>query len=415
MKRNVKHKLEDKAEKMFCRAFQSVMKCGMYVIPWNTPQVLEGKGAIRRLPGLVKLKSYRRVLVVTGNASVRLHLVDPLLEGLEQSGVRAVLFSGVRPDPSDINVEDGAALYRKHRCQAIIAFGGGSAMDCAKGIAARIARSHKSIAKMQGLLRVLLPAPDIFAVPTSSGTGSETTIAAVITSQKDHHKASITDPRLMPVCAVLDPELTVSMSPRLTATSGMDALCHAVEAYTNDTYNTDLERELCQKAVRLIYENLYRAYQDGNDLEARQNMQWAAFHAGRAFTRGSVGYVHALGHPLGSLYGVSHGMAMAMLLPLVLRQYDAAVYKKLAELCDVCGIIATDHNDAAKAEAFISWIEAMNEKMEIPKYPDMLKTEDIDQIAEWAHSEGNPLYPTPVTWTRDEMKQFLQSLIQKQA
>ncbi len=397
-------------EKSFCRAFQLVMRCGMNVMPWNTPQVLEGAGAVKQLPALVKSKGYKTVLVVTGNASVRLHLVDPLLEGLEQAGVRAVLFSGVRPDPTDINVEDGAALYKKHGCKAIVAFGGGSAMDCAKGIAARIARPHKSIVQLQGLMRVLLPAPDIFAVPTSSGTGSETTIAAVITCSKDHHKASITDPRLMPVCAVLDPELTVTMPPRLTAASGMDALCHAVEAYTNDTYNTDLERDLCRKAVKLIYENLYAAYCDGNNLEARQNMQKAAFYAGRAFTRGSVGYVHALGHPFGSLYGVSHGMAMAVLLPLVMREYGTAVHKKLAELCDVCGIEPESQSNAAKAEAFISWMEELNSKMDIPKYPDKLETEHIDQMAAWAHQEANPLYPTPVTWTQAEMKQFLVDL-----
>ncbi len=402
-----------KIEKRYCRVFQLVMKYGMNIMPWNTPKILEGCGAVKQLPALVKMKGYHTVLVVTGNASVRLHLVDPLLEELEQAGVRAILFSGVRPDPTDINVEDGAALYKKHHCKAIIAFGGGSAMDCAKGIAARIARPHKSIMQLQGLMKVLLPAPDIFAVPTSSGTGSETTIAAVITCQKDHHKASITDPRLMPVCAVLDPGLTVTMPPRLTAASGMDALCHAVEAYTNDTYNTDLERDLCRKAVKLIYDNLYQAYLDGSNLEARQNMQKAAFYAGRAFTRGSVGYVHALGHPFGSLYGVSHGVAMAMLLPLVMRAYGSAVYEKLADLCDVCGIAADEQTKAAKAEAFISWIEDMNTKMEIPKYPDMLKNEHLDQMAHWAHQEANPLYPTPVTWTRDEMRAFLVKLQEK--
>ncbi len=192
---------------------------------------------------------------------------------------------------------------------------GGSPMDCAKAIGARIARPRKSVSQMQGLFRVLRPIPAVFAVPTTAGTGSETTIAAVVTEAAAHHKASMTDLCLMPRFAVLDPELTVGLPRKVTAATGMDALCHAVEAYTNDIYNSRLERELARKAVKLIYDNLYHVYQDGSDLKARQNLQKAAFYAGRAFTRGSVGYVHAIGHPLSGLYGTPHGLAMAILLP----------------------------------------------------------------------------------------------------
>lgn len=282
-------------------------------------------------------------------------------------------------------------------------------MDCAKVIGARIVRPHKSVRRMQGLLRVLHPIPTIYAVPTTAGTGSETTIAAVITEYKTHHKASITDLSLMPKYAVLDPELTVGLPPHVTATTGMDALCHAVEAYTNNTYNTKLERELCRKAVKLIYDNLYQVYQDGSNLQARQNMQRAAFYAGRAFTRGSVGYVHAIGHTLSGLYGTPHGLAMATLLPLVMRQFGSAAEEKLAELCDVCGIAVEENTTAAKAEAFLCWIEDMKEKMNIPRYPD-IKAGDIDQIVDWAYKEGNPLYPVPVVWSKDEFKRFILSL-----
>ena len=164
-------------------------------------------------------------------------------------------------------------------------------MDCAKGIGARIARPNKPIHRMQGLFGVLRPIPTIFAVPTTAGTGSETTIAAVITEEATHHKASMNDLFLMPKFAVLDPELTVGLPPQMTAVTGMDALCHAVEAYTNNTYNSKKEKKLCKKAVKLIYDYLYVAYEDGKNLEARQKMQMAAFYAGRAFTRGCVGYM----------------------------------------------------------------------------------------------------------------------------
>ena len=190
----------------------------------------------------------------------------------------------------------------------------------------------------------------------------------------------------------------------------MDALCHAVEAYTNDTYNTKLERELARKAVKLIYDNLYDAYADGSNLEARQNMQDAAFFAGRSFSRGCVGYVHAIGHALGGLYGTPHGVAMAVLLPLVMRQYGEAVYVRLAELCDVCGIQAKEDTAEAKADAFLCWIEDMKVRMNIPVYPPMLEPQDIDKIISWAHREANPLYPVPVVWTKKEFKQFLQKI-----
>ena len=395
--------------KRFCRLFQTGMKGAMYLLPWSMPKLLEGPGKIKELPAMIKVNGYKKVLIVTDKTLMKLHLLDNLLEALDAAQIQYALYDGVAPNPTDVQVEDGVALYRKHRCQAMIAFGGGSAMDCAKVIGARIVRPHKSVRRMQGLLRVLHPIPTVYAVPTTAGTGSETTIAAVITEYKTHHKASITDLSLMPKYAVLDPELTVGLPPHVTATTGMDALCHAVEAYTNNTYNTKLERELCRKAVKLIYDNLYQVYQDGSNLQARQNMQRAAFYAGRAFTRGSVGYVHAIGHTLSGLYGTPHGLAMATLLPLVMRQFGLAAEEKLAELCDVCGIAVEENTTAAKAEAFLCWIEDMKEKMNIPRYPD-IKAGDIDQIVDWAYKEGNPLYPVPVVWSKDEFKRFILSL-----
>ena len=232
----------------------------------------------------------------------------------------------------------------------------------------------------------------------------------MITEEKTHHKAAINDLCLMPKVVILDPKLTVALPPSVTAATGMDALCHAVEAYTNDKYNTEFERDLCRQAVKYIYDNLYTAYQNGENLTARQKMQQAAFYAGRAFTRGSVGYVHAIGHTLSGLYDVPHGLAMAMLLPQVMRAYGSAVHEKLAELCDVCGIEAEDAGTQSKAEAFLQWIDKMNEKMGIPKYPDMIQKKDISKIARWAEKEGNPLYPVPVVWKKSEFSRFVNQL-----
>ncbi|MDO5416125.1 MAG: iron-containing alcohol dehydrogenase [Lachnospiraceae bacterium] len=395
--------------KRFCRTYQAVFKVGMYFLPWRMPKTLEGPGAVRQLPALIREKGYRRILIVTDKTLVELHLLDALLEAMKQEGLHYVVYYGVEPNPTDRNVEAGFRLYQKKNCDAMIAFGGGSPMDCAKAIGARAARPRRTVDKLQGLFRVLKRIPTIFTVPTTAGTGSETTIAAVITDSKTHHKASINDLSLMPRYAVLDPELTVGLPPKVTAATGMDALCHAVEAYTNNTYNSRLEKDLAKKAVKLIYDNLYTVYQDGSNLQARWNMQRAAFYAGRAFTRGCVGYVHAIGHTLGGLYGTPHGLAMSILLPLVMRAYGGAVYDKLADLCDVCGIRTEEDTPKAKAEAFIRWMEEMKEKMDIPKYPPVLREKDIDQIIEWAYKEANPMYPTPVNWSREDFRRFILS------
>lgn len=403
---------KNSVKKVLCRGVQGVLKCAMYLLPWKVPRVMRGPGSVKKLPAAIRRRGFSKVLIVMGETLMKRGLLEGLLEAMKEAELEYVIYNGVTPDPTDENVEDGVILFRENHCDCLIAFGGGSPMDCAKAVGARIARPKKPVRKLQGLFRVLKPLPVIFAVPTTAGSGSETTIAAVITEAAFHHKVPITDPCIVPRFAVLDPELTMGLPPKVTSTTGLDALCHAVEAYTNNTYNSKLEKEMCRKAVRLIYDNLYRAYKDGTDLEARQKMQQAAFYAGRAFSRGSVGYVHAIGHTLGGLYGTAHGLAMSILLPHVMRAFGPAAHEKLAELCDVCGIKADDDTNAAKAEAFIRWIEDMKEKMEIPEYPDMIREEDIDQIVQWAEKEANPLYPVPVIWSRKEFKVFILSLLQ---
>ncbi len=398
-------------KKVYCRGFQSVMKVGMYVLPWRVPKLLKGPGAVKRLPEAIRKKGFQKPLIVTDSQLLKqLHLLDDLLKAMEQAGLSYAAYDRVAPNPTDLNVEEGVAIYKENGCDCMIAFGGGSPMDCAKGIGARITRPGRSVRQLQGLFRVLLPIPVIFAVPTTAGTGSETTIAAVITESATHHKASMNDLCLMPKYAVLDPELTVDLPPHVTATTGMDALCHAVEAYTNHTYNSALEKKMCRKAVKLIYDNLPVIYRDGSNLKAREHMQKAAFYAGRAFTRGSVGYVHAIGHTLGGLYGTPHGLAMSILLPHVMRAYGEAAQERLAELCDVCGIKTVDDSVRAKAESFIRWIEDLKEEMQIPVYPEMILEKDVDQIVEWAEKEGNPLYPTPQVWRKKEFREFILSV-----
>lgn len=384
------------------------MKIANNFIGYRTPEYIEGPGSLQKLPDMLKEKNAGKILLVASK-TVRKHgQLDELLEEMDKKEIKYVIFSDVSPNPTSNDVEVGYKIFKDENCKAIAAIGGGSPMDCAKAIGARAARPEKSVDKLQGVMKVGKKIPLFFAVPTTAGTGSETTIAAVITDAATHRKASINDPAILPKYAILDPTLTLGLPPYITAITGMDALCHAVEAYTNHTYNTKVEDDLAKRAVKLIYLNLYKAFEDGTDINARQNMQKAAFFAGRAFTRGCVGYVHAVGHTLGGLYGVPHGEAMAIILPHVLRQFGPAVHKRLAELADVCGL--EGKNDAEKSGAFIGWIEEMKEKMGISAGTDVIKEEDKEQIIAWAMKEANPLYPVPAVWDHDDFAKLLTTL-----
>ncbi len=395
-------------EVFWCRTFQSILKICHYFLGYRMPESLEGPGKIKELGAFLKEKSIHDVLVVTGSGMVRRGQVQPMLEGFKANGIRYTIQTYDTTDPTSEDVELGYRTYKAHNCRAIVALGGGSRIDCGKAIAAKAVHPKKTVAQLQGLLKVHRRIPPFVAIPTTAGAGSETTLAAVITDSATHRKAAINDPFLIPKYAVLDPELTAGLPPYTTAITGMDALAHAVEAYVNGTYHTKLENDLAKQAVELIYNNILTAFEDGTDLVARQNMQRAALYAGRAFTRGCVGYVHAIGHTLGSLYGVAHGFAMAVLLPHVMRAFGPAAHKPLAELADVCGIQGS--TDAEKATAFLRWIEETNHKMGLPNKLDMIRDEDIGQIIIWARKEAHPLYPVPKVWSRDDFRTFINSV-----
>ena len=400
--------MTNKLELIWCRTFQAVLKLGNYFMGYRMPHYLEGPGKIAELGAFLKEKNVNDVLVVTGSGMVRRGQVQPMLDGFNANGIRYTMQTYDTTDPTSDDVEAGYKTYKEAGCKAIVAIGGGSRIDCAKGIAAKAVHPKKKVSQLQGLLKVHWPIPTFVAIPTTAGAGSETTVAAVITDSATHRKAAINDPFLIPKYAVLDPELTVGLPPYTTATTGMDALAHAVEAYTNKTYNTKLENKLAKEAVRLIHDNILPAFEDGSNLEARQNMQRGAFYAGRAFTRGCVGYVHAVGHTLGGLYGVAHGLAMAVLLPHVMREFGASAHKRLADLADVCGIGGV--NEAEKANAFIAWIEETNAKMGLPDGFDVIQDKDIPQMIAWARKEANPLYPVPVVWGEKDFRRLIKAI-----
>lgn len=395
-------------QKAFYRVYQKVMFVFMLFLDWSEPQTLTGPGSIKKLPALIKEKGLSKVLIVTDKGLMGLGLLNGLFDELTKTGIGYVVYDGVQPNPSIENIEEARAMYVENGCQGIIAFGGGSPMDCAKIAAARVVRPHKPVEKMRGVMKILHPLPPFFAVPTTAGTGSETTLAAVVTNTKTHEKNACNDPVLRPKYAVLDPELTVGLPPHITSTTGMDALTHAVEAYIGKS-NVRSTLDYAERATKMIFENIETAYNDGKNIEARNQMLLASFYAGMAFTRAYVGYVHAIAHNLGGQYGIPHGLANAVILPVVLEAYGEAVYDKLAALADIVGI--TGDTAADKAKAFIAEIYAMNERMNIPKGFTQIKEEDIPVIVERAVKEGNPLYPVPVIYGKEEIEKIVRSLM----
>ena len=295
--------MNKKAYELYCRAYQGIMRTAALVLDWSEPKLIKGSGAVKELPKTIKELGYNNVLVVTDKGLMGLHLLDGMFEELKNNEIAYVVYDGVQPNPTINNIEEARALYLGNGCQAIIAFGGGSSMDCAKACGARIARPDKQIPQLRGQLKVMKSIPMLFAIPTTAGTGSETTIAAVVSNPETHEKNAINDPKLRPKYAVLDPDLTIGLPPHITSTTGMDALTHAVEAYIGQSNTPDTE-EKARIATKMIFENLEKAYKDGKDITARENMLLASYYAGVAFTRAYVGYVHAIAHNLGGMYGI---------------------------------------------------------------------------------------------------------------
>lgn len=390
-------------EKIWCRTFQTVMKAASAVLPWREPEILHFGNGTRGIGAFVKKKSYKKVLVVTGPNVYKRGLADELVKGLEENGVPYALFNRVVNNPTIDNIEEAFALYKAEGCDAIIALGGGSPMDLAKVVGARAAKPCKPVKKMKGLLKIMKRIPDLYAIPTTAGSGSETTIAAVVSDSETHEKYPINDLSLIPRYAILDPRLTAALPPQTTATTGMDALTHAVEAYIGRS-NTKKTRENAEKAVKLIFDNLLTAYEHGDDLTARAKMQEASYYAGVAFTRAYVGYVHALAHALGGFYGTPHGLANSVLLPVVLEYYGESAHEPLARLAEIVGIKGGD--DAAKATKFIEAIKDMNAKMLIPATIDGIDPADVPEMAKRAAAEGNPLYPVPRLLGADELEKI---------
>ena len=395
---------------IYCRGVQAVLRAALPVLPYREPQVFHSCG---ELSTVFQKENIRRVLIVTDAGIVRSGIAAQLEAVLDEDDISYAVYDQTRPNPTVVNVEQALSLYRRYRCQALIAIGGGSSMDCAKAVGARLARPGTPLGKLKGTLRILRPLPTLIAIPTTAGTGSETTLAAVITDTQAQHKYVMNDFVLIPKYAVLDARLTLSLPPHLTATTGMDALTHAVEAYIGRS-TTRQTRQEALEATRLVFANVERAYRNGKDYEARSNMLTAAYRAGIAFSRSYVGYVHAVAHSLGGQYNIPHGLANAVLLPYVLESYGSCVHRKLHDLAVAAGIASPQEEDAEAAAKFIRAIRQLNARMGIPETLEGIRPEDIPVMAAHAEKEANPLYPVPRLMTRDELTFFYEQVAGKE-
>lgn len=395
---------------IYCRSVQAVLRAALPVLPYREPQVFHSCG---ELSTVFQKENIRRVLIVTDAGIVRSGIAAQLEAVLDEDDISYAVYDQTRPNPTVVNVEQALSLYRRYRCQALIAIGGGSSMDCAKAVGARLARPGTPLGKLKGTLRILRPLPTLIAIPTTAGTGSETTLAAVITDTQIQHKYVMNDFVLIPKYAVLDARLTLSLPPHLTATTGMDALTHAVEAYIGRS-TTRQTRQEALEATRLVFANVERAYRNGKDYEARSNMLTAAYRAGIAFSRSYVGYVHAVAHSLGGQYNIPHGLANAVLLPYVLESYGSCIHRKLHDLAVAAGVASPQEEDAGAAAKFIRAIRQLNARMGIPETLEGIRPEDIPVMAAHAEKEANPLYPVPRLMTREELTFFYEQVAGKE-
>jgi len=380
---------------LYCRIFQFVFKLALPFLPYKDPKILDNITDIT-----TTLKACDKPLIVVDPVVYKLGLIDGLLDSLNNHKIEYKVFTDLTPNPTIDQANNAYKIFVDEKCNKLIAVGGGSSLDLAKAVGAKYARPKKSLQKLKGILKVRKKIPILYAVPTTAGTGSETTLACVIIDSNTKHKYAINDFPIIPKYAVLDSNMTKTLPKNVIATTGMDALTHAIEAFIGRGGNKKTRKDALD-AIKLIFENLEDAYFFNGD-ESRKNMLFASFKAGRAFSKAYVGYVHALAHALGGFYNTPHGLANAVILPIVLKEYKAKIYGKLKKIAIYIGIADENTDSKAAANLLINKIEELNNKFEIPNSI-TIDENDIEKMSEMANSEANPLYPVPVLWDKKKL------------
>ncbi|MGN1343813.1 MAG: iron-containing alcohol dehydrogenase [Traorella sp.] len=381
----------NQVEKIYCRVVQFCFHLAIPFLPYHEPHILTN---LQELIPILKQNQIHSILFVTdsylrnnGNTTSIEHL-------LKQNSIHCTIYDKTNPNPTVTNVTEGKQRYLDENCQAIITFGGGSSIDCGKAIGACIVYPHRNVNELRGLLKVWRKLPLLIAIPTTAGTGSEVTISAVISDTEKKEKYTMNNFTMIPSYALLDPTFTYTLPPHLTATTGMDALCHAVEAYIGNS-TTKYTRKLSLEVTKLIFGNIEIAYHKPTNYLARSNMLLASYKAGIAFSISYVGYIHAISHSLSGQYGIPHGFANAVIMPVILDDYGEVVYNKLHDLGVAANVTSSSDSHEEGAKKFIQAILDLNKRMNIPETIAGIEKKDISIMAKRAAKEANPLYPVP--------------------
>lgn len=389
----------------FARIMIALRRPVVMAVKKPTPLTYIGAGRLRQAPELLREAGVCRVLVMTTPGMMRRGQLDGTLLQIKENGMEAVVFDRVSPDPTFGVVAE--AVSCADGCDAILAVGGGSVLDAAKAAAAAIA-NKKPAESLVGILKVKKHPMLLIAVPTTAGTGSETTIAAVISDTETHRKRQILDPKIVPFAAILDPELTTGLPMGNTVHTAMDALTHALEAYVSDYATPETDR-YAEMAAKMIYEALPVVREEPKNVEMREQLLAASFLAGMAFTRTYVGYVHAFAHSIGGHFGTPHGLANAVLLPHVMRYYLPVCQKRLARMAQLCGV-SDDRNESTRAAAFVDSIAAMNKAGGVPERLAEFPRGEIETVIKEAFGECHGTYPVPRYYTHGDAKALLEKI-----
>ena len=383
--------------------FSPVQKIQLYI----QPKMIKGEHALLDLIDVLKKQHLTRYMIVTTPGFIKRGTLQSFFDALNQNDIQYSIFHDVKPDPDISDVEMLKEMYIKDGCQALIAIGGGSVIDCSKAALACVQMKKLDVTTVLHTGRVSKPLPLLIAVPTTAGTGSEVTAGAVITDPIKKRKYALSHLFLIPKYAVLDSSLLVSLPSKMTAYTGMDALTHAIEAYIN-CFNNRKTNEYALCAIKSIFQYLVPSFEDGLNKHYRLELLEASYNAGVAISNNYVGYVHAIAHGIGGMYHLQHGMINATILPIVLEEYGSAVVSKLAKIADVVGI--TGATDQDKSTQFIQKLKDLNQIFTIPTSIPEIQEEDIHYLAIGAEKEGNPSYPTPVTWNVEQFEKVIRKI-----
>lgn len=395
-------------EVLKAKAMMAGMRIVMKVLVVPTPVLLTGENSALQLCETISHTGKRRVLIVTDQILMGLGLIDPIAARLRELGIEVAIYDEVKPDPTLSVVNAGLAALRKADSDAVLAVGGGSAIDAAKVIALAATNGGRP-EKLVGMFKARKKPVALFTIPTTAGTGSEATAGAVISDDKTHQKGLVIDPKIVPIAAALDPLIMKGMPRSVTAETGLDALTHALESWMS-VLATEESDGYASAAVQMILENLSTAYHDGSNLEARSAMALASHYGGLALNKASLGYVHAIAHQLGAYHGIPHGRANAIVLPHILTFNQMVSRKRLAELAYRTKLVGRSVPVEQAAKQMIEAINELIRSLNIDPFVPDLDPANFDAMIAAARKEAHGTYPVPAYMTPEQMRELLYSL-----